>query len=261
MCGFPGDSKHSGFTLVEIIVAAAVLSVFFIGLFSLYRMGSTMFITGSWKLNKQKEAERFLAVLRERLEQATPASVISSDEVINQRISIYALPNGTGVDASSLRRLILFPLCKPNMVINDQPGLIMAHTLTLRPRADSPLGDLVLYGTGRPGEDLINGENADFIAEINAAATSGDFTGQPSQFGLGGNRMFQTVLEEVASATIIWEVASGTVGADTGDVSGQTLGIEIVMQNAKHPETIVTQRVRARIDDGTPIKIRSLNEL
>ncbi|HNW10460.1 MAG TPA: prepilin-type N-terminal cleavage/methylation domain-containing protein, partial [Candidatus Rifleibacterium sp.] len=53
--------RVAGFTLIEIMVASAVFSLFTAGLFAFYRMGSNMFLTGSWKLTRQKEAERFLS--------------------------------------------------------------------------------------------------------------------------------------------------------------------------------------------------------
>ncbi len=77
------NKKRKAFTVVEVLIAATIFSMFLIGVFSLFNMGSRMYITGSWKYNKQKEGERFLQVLKERIEQASvPARIIKNGEQI-----------------------------------------------------------------------------------------------------------------------------------------------------------------------------------
>lgn len=55
------------FTLIEIIIASAVLSVFMTGIFSLYNSGSSSFMAGSWRLEEQQRAQRLLSGLRRDL--------------------------------------------------------------------------------------------------------------------------------------------------------------------------------------------------
>ena len=71
--------RKRAFTVVEVLIAAAIFSVFLIGVFSLFNMGSRMYISGSWKFTKQKEGERFLQVLKERIEQASIPSKFVKD--------------------------------------------------------------------------------------------------------------------------------------------------------------------------------------
>ncbi|MBQ2592158.1 MAG: prepilin-type N-terminal cleavage/methylation domain-containing protein, partial [Candidatus Riflebacteria bacterium] len=63
--------NKKGFTVAEVLVASAIFMVFSGALFSIYRMGSRMFVSGAWKYNRQKEAERFFEILKERVEQAS----------------------------------------------------------------------------------------------------------------------------------------------------------------------------------------------
>jgi prepilin-type N-terminal cleavage/methylation domain-containing protein len=248
-----------GFTLVEIIVAASVFSLFFLGAFNLYRMGSNMFMRGSWKLHKQKEAERFLAVLRERLEMASSPAVVSATAVSEQLVHIYTLASGTEIsEPAGDTRVMLFAVCKPNVQPTGSSGMIMPHVLTMRRDAGSKLSTLILEGKSQID---FPGVNNDFINELNMGAGLGDFTGQPQNFGLGANTGFHTILSEVHSVRVFVGAASGTVAAATVGNTGHTLGIEVTMRNPKHEETMVTQSVFARINDASPIRTRLPDDL
>jgi prepilin-type N-terminal cleavage/methylation domain-containing protein len=250
---------HKGFTLVEIIVAASVFSLFFLGAFNLYRIGSNMFLQGSWKLQKQKEAERFLAILRERLEMASSPSVVSQTVVNEQTVHIYTLASGTEVtEPVGETRVLLFTICKPNVQPAGISGMIMPHVLTLRRNAGSKLSTLVLDGSSQID---FPGVNDDFINELNNSVGIGDFSGTPNEFGLGAATGFVTNLTEVHSLKIFAGAASGTVNADAIGMSGQTIGIEVTMRNPRHEDTTVTQSVFARINDASPIKTRLPDDL
>lgn len=62
--------RKKGFTLVEILVAAGVLSIFMTGIFSIYRSSSRGFVTGSWRAEEQKKAQLFLSALSRDLSMA-----------------------------------------------------------------------------------------------------------------------------------------------------------------------------------------------
>ena len=248
-----------GFTLVEILVAASVFTLFFLGVFNLYQMGSNMFMRGTWKLHKQKEAERFLAILRERLEMASSPSVISNSAVAEQPVHIYTLASGTEVvEPTASTRLLLFAICKPNLQATNTPGMIMPHVLTLRRNAGSELSTLILEGKSQIDFPGING---DFINDLNSGMGIGDFTGQPHEFGLGVSSGYRVVLNEVHSVRVYIGAASGTIAAASTGSTGQALGIEVTMRNPKHQETMVTQSIFARINDASPIKTRAPDEL
>lgn len=66
------NSKAGGFTLVEILIAAGVLTALLAGAFGIFRSGSRSFNTGGWRTTEQKVAQGFLAELVKDLQQATP---------------------------------------------------------------------------------------------------------------------------------------------------------------------------------------------
>ena len=254
-------NKIRGFTLVEILVAASVFSLFFMGVFNLYRMGTNMFVTGSWKLHKQKEAERFLSQLRERLEQAAPASVVTDAEVAESTIHIYTLANNTSVtEPAADTRLILFSVCKPaiNNATTNTEGLLMPHILKMRKSTTNELSTLTLEGNTTIDFPGING---DFLNELNAGQALGNQDANPEDYGLGSENSFFTKLTEVTSVTIFWGAASGTIDASSDNPSGQTLGIGVTMRNPKHPQTELTQTIYARINDAAPLMTRSIDDL
>ncbi|PKL43206.1 MAG: hypothetical protein CVV41_10835 [Candidatus Riflebacteria bacterium HGW-Riflebacteria-1] len=248
-----------GFTLIEIMVAASVFSLFFLGVFNLYRMGSNMFLQGSWKLQKQKDAERFLAVLRERLEMASSPSVVTAGAVTEFPVRIYTLASGSEVIGPAAdARVLLFAICKPNVQVTNTRGMIMPHVLTLKRSAGNAHSVLVLEGKSQIDFPGVNG---DFINELNAGMVTGDFAAVPSDFGLGAATGFYTALSEVRSVRVFMGAASGTFDAAAPDSAGQTLGIEVTMQNPRSEETTVTQSIFARINDTAQIRTRNANEL
>jgi len=245
-----------GFTLVEIVVAASVFSLFFLGVFNLYDMGTNVFLRGSWKMQKQKEAERFLALLRERLEMASSPSVVSAEGNLldDQFVHIYTLASGTEVtETADETRLLLFAVCKPNIEPTGTRGLIMPHILSMQKDKDG-FFKLVLRGTTEI--DFPGGINNDFLDELNQGMGKGDFTAAPEEFGLV-DRSFS--LGNVHTVRVYVGAASGSF--NLGDISGQTFGIEVTMRRPKSEDTSVTQTIFARINDSAPIRTRPANEL
>ena len=79
-----------GFTLIEILVAAGILSLFMTGVFSIYRSSSRAFVSGSWRADEQKRLQTFLAALSRDLSLANPSLYqIMSD---GARINAQATP-------------------------------------------------------------------------------------------------------------------------------------------------------------------------
>lgn len=89
------DVQHTkrGFTLIEIMIAAGLLSLLMTGVFSIYRSGSKSFVAGSWRLEEQKRLQNFLGALSRDISMANPGLLrIESDgshnSVINTPIYI-----------------------------------------------------------------------------------------------------------------------------------------------------------------------------
>ncbi|OGK06145.1 MAG: hypothetical protein A2W80_15415 [Candidatus Riflebacteria bacterium GWC2_50_8] len=72
--------KNKGFTLIEIMIAAGLMSLFMTGVFMLYRSGSKAFVAGSWRLDEQKRLQNFLGALSRDIGMASPGLLrIESD--------------------------------------------------------------------------------------------------------------------------------------------------------------------------------------
>ncbi len=68
-----------GITMVEILVATTVFSLFMAAAFGILRSSQTGFESGSWRLHRQKEAQIFLIRLKEAMEKANHAYQIQPD--------------------------------------------------------------------------------------------------------------------------------------------------------------------------------------
>jgi len=67
-----------GYTLVEILVAAGILSAFMVTIFLMFRQLTNSYRVGEWKASRQKEIQILLATLKEDLEKANSAYIIRS---------------------------------------------------------------------------------------------------------------------------------------------------------------------------------------
>ncbi|MDN5277972.1 MAG: hypothetical protein PWR01_1937 [Clostridiales bacterium] len=263
--------NKSGFTLVEVLIAAGVLGLFLTGLFSFYRMGSRMFMSGSWRLQKQKEAERFLVVLKERIEQASNATAInptSDPQMVVSQSPFVVLKDNTAVaDIKADQRLMLFSVCKPDMsafgtntgIPGQGPGLILYHCLMARP-AEKNLYTLYFHANTQQvannGIDYFN-TSAVFYPDLTKfSAPLGNFGAAPSAFSLGG-APFTIKLSDVVLASFSVEIASGTGGLQEVE---KVVGISIQCQHPKYEQTQVVHGVKAKVDYSVPVVEKDLGD-
>ncbi len=71
--------KAKGYTLIEILVAAGILSAFIGTVFIMFRQLTNSYRIGEWKASRQKEIQILLATLKEDLEKANSAYIIRSN--------------------------------------------------------------------------------------------------------------------------------------------------------------------------------------
>lgn len=251
----------AGFTLVEVLIASAVFTLFITGVFSLYRAGSRMFVSGSWKLTRQKEVERFLTTLKERIEQASNASEVNpaggTGSILMSNCNLLTLKSNTQVHKiTSNQRLMMFTVCKPDMTkVNpaspDSRGLILYHCL-MAVKGEKDLYTLSLHANTTPtaygGVDYFN-TSANFQPDITVFSNyPAGFQNSPAYYGFGS--VPQTIrLTDVASCTITWEIASGT----NVSASEKIVGIQLRIVNPGHPETFIDHGTQARVDYSVPV--------
>lgn len=97
--------RSNGFTLVEILVAAGILSMFMTAVFQLYRSGSQSFMLGSWKTRSQKDAQLFLEELRSVLEISGNALVFRDtviDPPVQLPVQLHSGANNAALAVSGL---------------------------------------------------------------------------------------------------------------------------------------------------------------
>lgn len=261
--------KNSAFTLVEILIAAGVLSIFLTGVFAFYRMGSRMFVAGSWRLQKQKEAERFLNLLKERIEQASNATGInpSADpQLVVVNAPFVTVRNNTYVaNPVADTRLMLFSVCKPDMtrfgtapgVPGQGPGLILYHCLLARPD-EKNLYTLFLHASKTTsafnGIDFFNSSAVFAPDKSKFSPPLGDFSADPKAFSLM-SAPFLTSLTDVVAASFTVEIASGTDGLMETE---KVVGISVKMQHPRYVDTTVSQTMKAKIDFSVPLDVKDL---
>ncbi len=250
--------RCAGFTLIEIIIASAIFALFTGGLFSFYRMGSRMFLTGSWKLTRQKEAERFFSILKERIEQAANATSINpavTPQITSSMCNFLTLNNNSQIaKINTNRRIMVFTVSKPDMTAlpGGVRGLVVYHCLMAVPAAKN-LYTLHLHANTQTvpytGVDYFN-TPANFKpdpAAFNNFAVN--FSNTPANFGLGTVPSTYK-LTDIASATITWSLANP---AAAGGETDKVVGIKLRMQNPNHPETFVDQGIQAKLDMAVPL--------
>lgn len=270
---FRNKKNKNGFTVAEVVVAAAIFIVFSGAVFSLYRMGSRMFVSGSWKFNRQKEAERFFEILKERVEQASNIVTINFGEDTNPSgdgtiFFIRKDPFELATEKTASEKVFLaeFAVCKPCIKIpgKDQDGLILCHSLLLVPNSASKLYDLHLYvggGDERRPEAFFN-SSISSIGGIRPENTElDDFkcdNATAQEFGLNPVK-HSFILKDVYAVNLSYvqgeEESNGSSSGSTisGSIKPKIFSIQVKMRNPQHDKTVLVMECKAKIDGSVAI--------
>jgi len=251
-------SFRKGFTLVEVLIGFGIFVLFFGGLFSLHRMGANMFYSGSWKLNKQKEAQRFLEILKARLEMAAiPTRINPTATDDNQRVASLPAPvfllNQATITPSGPTNIILFSVFKPDLSLaGGSQGLAFYHALSLRNTTSTPIphGSLLLHGN-------TNSNSPFFVTPVNFppdfASLGGAFGATAESFQIGPSS-FSLWLTEVTQIDLSWGKADPPAEA-------KLINITVTMCNTRHKETTISQSIQARVDPSVEIQVRNPGQI
>ena len=257
-------SSKKAYTVMEVIIASAIFILFAGAAFSLYRMGSRMYVSGSWKYNRQKEAELFFQNLRERVEQTSELVTINlpttevSIEQTNFVINKKKIKLEVGQKASGREYLAQFAVCKPCRIEEDNKvvkGLVLFHGLTLIAN-NMGLYDLYLYvdnNTTNSEYFNLSGESCMKTAEY----TQDKFKGNPTdeEFGFP-NTPHSFVLRDVYSVEIeTMKSEEETISTPSGltddtPIIPSVFKITVGMRNPKHEQTALEMSCFAKIDGG-----------
>lgn len=252
--------RKKGFTVVEVMVAAAIFALFSGALFSIYRMGSRMFVSGSWKYTRQKEAERFFEILKERIEQASCLVYVSTGEPEVKQTNFVSKCDNTNISspASSRIQLAEFAVCKPaydEAIEKNNKGLILCHSISLVPDKTSKLFKLELNVAkdlntpglfGNLGSSCIESLGANTFSTSDAAATI-----EASKYSLGHIPSTYS-LKDVDSISVTL-LEGEVVGNKSDNEKPGIFGLTVEMKNPKHKRTILRMSFKAKIDNSVKI--------
>ena len=180
-------TERAGFTLIEIVVSAGLLTLFLGGVFVLFRSGSRSFSQGSWRAQEQKSTQIFFSELERELGQSSPRMVrVQSDGTnisdldtpiyLNDKVfSTNGIPKACPIDFTAWKCLMAFSITRPYYEANATfstpvvPGRWSGVSLWGRQRTLRILrsGDPTTFGItpdnlpgamlGVPGTGLVNG--------------------------------------------------------------------------------------------------------
>ncbi|KAF1081794.1 MAG: hypothetical protein GQF41_1434 [Candidatus Rifleibacterium amylolyticum] len=226
--------RRNGFTVVEIMIAAGILSMFMVGVFQLYRSGTQSFLLGSWKTRAQKDAQMFLEELRTVFETSGNA-LIFRDNVIDPPVLLpihlhsgannAALPiaevNGIVGFANMLTPCTLYSSLAPERLPGTWVGVVLS----------AENGNLQL-------QTFVDPSQMPAQAMTWALALGGDFVAAP-ETSLRTSRTLRDVeLFEVQQATVDGKIQ---------------LLIRVTMRRPDQ-ETRVVQEVRANLLRGVSVE-------
>lgn len=259
-------SNKKAFTVAELAVAAGIFVLFAGAVFSLYRMGSRMFVSGSWKYQRQKEAERFFEVLKERVEQASTVCKIENGQLISAPFTNFGtLSNNTNINATSggdNQQIAGFVVAKPNIssIQNGRTGIVLFHSIFLKKDPVSNLYNLRLrvQRDTVAASDGVNYFNGNFdIVDFNNNVPLSDFNESPNNYSLGPVPHTYEV-KDVSAVTI--SLKSGEVlNADSNNLTATSTirptmyGLTVEMQNPKHSNTKLVMNFSAKVDGSLGI--------
>lgn len=255
------------FTVVELLVATLILSLFLGGVFSLYRIGSNMYAAGSWKYSRQKDAEIFLNYFKERVEQASCVSwgnkkSTGAIEVSTIDTRFVCLRNKTNISRCTERKwLAEFVVAKPDLSAYDKSklGLILYHSLVLVPNKTTGLCDLVMTASK-------NFDDTGFFKPTDSFPPTGfslaQFTkGNPRDYGFPPGNTHSFTLRDIASITVSCGKSSARYKNYEKNVfeteESPLFGLYIQFRNPKHSKTTLTLSRKAKIDKSVKLEEKS----
>ena len=232
--------NKKAFTLVEIMIATVLLGLVITAAFSIFGGSNKGFKIGTWRMNTQKNAQRFLLQFKEKVESATNLYCL---DVGGNRNTISKIPITIASSyynslASSTNTGILFasrvtPICDKNIELginNDINGIWKGISLECFQKT------LYFVYTGNK-DKLLNSTPSESIGPTsNSRITFGDKTGD-----------FMSSLNDVDSLGVYLQKATDTAAIGRPEVL-VTLKVVMVMPDSRG-QTTVTEQITARIQD------------
>lgn len=239
--------EKKAFTMVELVIATGLLSLVIVSAFSLSSSSNKSFEAGSWRINTQKEAQRFLLRFKETIERANHANMVAGDASVTRvggaRNITIASPWFNKV-ASSTNSAILFASSSvPARAASPELGAPAKNGIWKGISLECFDKTLAFYQTGNwnnmlPSTPLSAG-SAD-VARFELNNTTGDFT---------------VTLGDVDSLGIFVQTATDSVDLNRPEM---LLSLRVIMVKPNSGGKVtMTEEITAKISDRKASEIVS----
>jgi len=244
--------RRFGFTLVEILVAAGVLSIFFVGVFNIYRSGSNVFRSGNWRMVTQKKLQLALQQIREDIERANGATSFLADSVASEPLPLYLSKDCTVAGA------------EPTLLIGiTSPKMLMYGSITTPNTEVSTIATTRVKGTWM-GFALYCGANG-FLRYVRKndpdtepPPVGDNITNYKPSSGVGPSASFTQAVSDPAHKMMdnnefVDGVTQIGFAYQVGDRNAVTILVECSSSTPGQPVSTVREQVVAKLLTGTNV--------
>lgn len=235
--------RFHGFTVLEIVIAAGLLSGLFLGVFQIFRSGSDSFKVGSWRIQTQKQAQTFLTRLRELLERANPPMILESGSlpvpVTSQPITLHTGFNSGPVTLAGTGGILYFSVSKAAQRPGVDGGLIGVSS-----------EDGVWTGVSLAYGPLPDGQHQLILVQSGQTNDLDDWFGLP--YDMPGSD-FQRAPTAQRNRVTLNDVRSIHV-----TTASHTIDITVTMAKLTGGlETVITEKMHAKLIHPEPVEVSS----
>ena len=118
------NSRRPGVTMVELLIATGVFSLFMFSIYGVFEYSRSGFNSGSWRIQRQKQAQTFLLRLKELLERSSHAYAVAPNGATSKVADRPTVINGTWynkVASTTNHGILYFSITTP--FVPEQPEL------------------------------------------------------------------------------------------------------------------------------------------
>lgn len=239
MTGKQQNTPRHGVTMVEILVATTVFSLFMAAAFGIFRSSQEGFESGHWRIQRQKEAQFFLLRLKEVMEKANHAYEVMPDGQTVRAGGIRPVYiNGTWfnrVASSSNNGVMYFSISTPYKGAVPELGQPISTGIWKGVGLECSNGKMRCYMTG-VWNNLPTSVPADVGSADLAKFVFGNTTGD-----------FSVSLSDVSSIGVFVQQATETVGLGRPEAF---VTVEVSMTKPKSRTRVqITERITAKMQD------------
>ncbi len=234
-------NNKKAITLTEILIATAVFSLFMISAFGVFSSSQSSFATGSWRLQRHKQAQIFLLRLKESLEKANHAYEVRADGQTSRFGGVRPIIiNGTWRDkvASTTNNAVMFfSTNTPFVPAITEMGQVQRSGIWKGYGLECKNKVLRCYQTGI-WDKMPSVTPAEIGSPDIGKFVFGDTTGD-----------FSISLEDVGAVGVF--VQPATQAVDIGRPEA-FITVEILMEKPREKTRVqITERITARVHDRT----------